>query len=231
MCLFGLCVVLLLTSQILLDTETSSFYVLPTSIDTHLYLFYVAIQTLIEKHVHAKFYQQLIFPIMFTLGFFLLLLNLSGNLPLFMSLTSHFAVISAFFLPTFFGIFFLCVHERGLTLLRIFYAPGTGFLMATFLFPVEVLTYFLRPISIICRLCANITSGHVVIKVCLHSIFTLTKFKSAPSFFLSIFITILVIQLLPLLILEICVSLIQVYVFLVIFCIFLSDTLGHHYRY
>jgi F0F1-type ATP synthase membrane subunit a len=37
--------------------------------------------------------------------------------------------------------------------------------------------------------------------------------------------------LVPLLILEVAVSVIQVYVFLVIFCMFLADTFGHHFRH
>lgn len=222
---------IVITSQIILDTNTNSFYAIPTSIETYFYLVYISTQALVEKHVHAKFYQQLVFPIIFSSGCFLLLLNLSGNLPLFMSLTSQFAIISSFCLPTFLGFFFLCIYERKVTFLRIFYAPGTNALMATLLFPVEILTYFMRPVSIVCRLCANIMSGHVIIKVCLHTIFSLTQFKSVSNFFLSFLITILILQLLPLLILEVCVSLIQVYVFLVIFCIFLSDTIGHHYKY
>lgn len=226
-----LILILIFTNILILNLNNNSLYVIPTGIDTHIFLSYIVIQAILEKHVHVKFYQQAVFPITFTLSIFLLMLNLSGNLPLFMSLTSHFAVISAFCLPTFFGIFFWCSYEREITFLRTFYAPGTDFLMATFLFPVEILTYFMRPISVICRLCANIMSGHVIIKVCLHTIFSLTKIKSSYNFFLSLLITILLLKLLPLLILEICVSLIQVYVFLVIFCIFLSDTFGHHYRY
>lgn len=206
-------------------------YAIPTLLESYIFLSYTAIQSIIEKHIHVKFYQQAFFPITFVLGIFLLLLNLSGNLPLFMSLTSQFAIISAFFLPTFFGIFFLFVYEREITFLRTFYAPGTEIALAIILFPVELLTYFMRPISIICRLCSNIMSGHVIVKVCLQTIFALTQIKSTYNFFFSILITILIIQLIPLLLLEVCVSLIQVYVFLVIFCMFLSDTFGHHYRY
>lgn len=231
LCLLLIILTVLYTLNIVQDTKTKSLYVLTTELENHIFLAYIAIQSIIEKHVHVRFYQQLLFPITFSLGIFLLLLNLSGNLPLFMSLTSQFAIISAFCLPTFFGIFFLFIKERHITFLRTFYAPGTEISLAIVLFPVELLTYFMRPISIICRLCSNIMSGHVIVKVCLHTIFALTQIKSSYNFFYSILITILILQLIPLLLLEVCVSLIQVYVFLVIFCMFLSDTFGHHYRY
>lgn len=231
LCLFLIFLTLVYTIYLISDLKNFSLYAIPTSLESHIFLSYIAIQSILEKHVHVKFYQQVMFPLTFSLGIFLLLLNLSGNLPLFMSLTSQFAVISAFCLPTFFGIFIWFLLDRQVTFLRTFYAPGTEIPLAIVLFPVELLTYFMRPISIICRLCANIMSGHVIVKVCLHTIFALTQIKSSYNFFFSILITILILQLVPLLILEVCVSLIQVYVFLVIFCMFLSDTFGHHYRY
>jgi F-type H+-transporting ATPase subunit a len=230
-CLLIIVISIFFSTFLLYDFQTFTLYAIPTSLEAHIFLAYIAIQGILEKHVHVKFYQQVLFPLTFSLGIFLLFLNLSGNLPIFMSLTSQFAIISAFCLPTFFGIFFWFLFERQLTFLRTFYAPGTEILLAIVLFPVELLTYFMRPISIICRLCSNIMSGHVIVKVCLHTIFGLSQLKNSSSFLLSILISALTIQLIPLLLLEFCVSLIQVYVFLVIFCMFLSDTFGHHYRY
>ncbi len=231
LCLFIICATLVYTKYILLETKTATLYAVPTALDSHIYLAYLAVQSILEKHVHVKFYQQVMFPVTFALGVFLLLLNLSGNLPFFMSLTSQFAIICTFCLPTCLGIFFWFVVDRHITFLRTFYAPGTEIPLAIVLFPVELLTYFMRPVSIICRLCSNIMSGHVIVKVCLHTIFALTKMKSLGTWFFSFLIAILVLQLVPLLMLEVCVSLIQVYVFLVIFCMFLSDTFGHHYRH
>ena len=83
-----------------------TFYVMPTSLESHFHLGYLAIQATLQKHVHVKYYQQVVFPITFALAIFLLLLNLSGNFPIFMSLTSQFVIISSFSLPSIFGIFF-----------------------------------------------------------------------------------------------------------------------------
>lgn len=227
-CFLLLILVVVYSLSIILDYDTRTLYAQLTPVESHIFLAYIAIQSILEKHVHVKFYQQVMFPITFALGGFLLLLNLSGNLPFFMSLTSQFAIISAFSLPTFIGIFFWFVLDRETTFLRTFYAPGTAIMLAIVLFPVELLTYFMRPISIICRLCSNIMSGHVIVKVCLHTIFSMIY---GNSIFYPIIIAISITLLIPLLVLEVCVSLIQVYVFLVIFCMFLSDTFGHHYRY
>lgn len=224
---FGIFYIYKLTTNSI--TQTS--YIFPSLLDSHFHLAYLSIQAIIEKHIHVKFYQQILFPITFSLGVFLLLINLLGNLPLFMSLTSQFAVVSAFALPTIFGIFFWMFSERNYTFLRTFYAPGTTALLAMVLLPIEMLTYTMRPISIICRLCSNIMSGHIIIKVCVQTAFGLNQVKCASSFFLSLLVSLIIIQLVPLLILEIIVSLIQTYVFLVIFCMFVADTAGHHYRH
>lgn len=229
-----LCLLLLFTIYtlfLILDLQSKTLYAIPTQLEAHIFLSYLAIQSIIEKHIHVKFYQQVFFPLIYSSGIFLLLLNLSGNLPIFLSLTSQFAIITSFCIPTFLGIFFWFIFDRQITFLRTFYAPGTEIFLAIVLFPVELLTYIMRPISIICRLCSNIMSGHVIVKVCLHTIFALSQLKNSSSFFLSITLSVLIIQLVPLLLLEFCVSLIQVYVFLVIFCMFLSDTFGHHYQH
>ncbi len=219
------------TFFILQNPQTFSLYLNPTILDSHFHLAYIAIQTILEKHVHVKYYQQILFPITFSLGIFLLMLNLGGNLPIFMSLTSQFAVISAFSLPTILGIFSWQLFERELTFFRSFHAPGMSSALAMVLFPIEVLTYVMRPVSIICRLCSNIMSGHIIVKVVLHTIFALSQGKGSSSLIISLLVSALVFKLVPLLILEVAVSVIQVYVFLVIFCMFLADTFGHHYRH
>jgi len=109
-----------------------------------------------------------------------------------------------------------------------FHALGMSRTLGIALFPIELLTYVMRPVSIICRLCANIMSGHVIMKVILQSLFSLPSVKFF-SFVASFWVGVVLTFLFPLLLLELAVSVIQVYVFLVMFCMFLADTFGHHY--
>ncbi|MBR08230.1 MAG: ATP synthase F0 subunit A [Rickettsiales bacterium] len=229
--LFILVLVLFYTFSMLMNFKKKSYNIHGTQLDTQFHLLYIVIQTIIEKHVHVKYYQQIIFPIIFSLGIFLLMLNLGGNLPIFMSLTSQFSIISAFSLPPTFGIFFWFLYERGLTFFRSFHAPGMESWLAAFLFPIELLTFVMRPVSVICRLCSNIMSGHIVVKVCLHTLFAISHTKDSSTVFKAALVFFLSLKLIPLLLLEVIVSVIQVYVFLVIFCMFVSDSIGHHYRH
>lgn len=228
--LFIIFFVATLIINIVKNPENGTFYAMPTSLESHFHLGYLAIQATLQKHVHVKYYQQVVFPITFALSIFLLLLNLAGNFPIFMSLTSQFAVICAFSLPSIFGIFFWLLDDRELTFFRSFHAPGMSRTLGVALFPIELLTYVMRPVSIICRLCANIMSGHVIMKVILQSLFSLPGAKGF-SFIASFWVGIVLSFLFPLLLLELAVSVIQVYVFLVMFCMFLADTFGHHYRH
>ena len=47
-----------------------TFYAMPTSLESHFHLGYLAIQATLQKHVHVKYYQQVVFPITFALAIF-----------------------------------------------------------------------------------------------------------------------------------------------------------------
>jgi F-type H+-transporting ATPase subunit a len=146
-----------------------------------------------------------------------------------LSLTSQVIVLCSLILPVVFGIFFWGLYEREVTFLRTFHSPGTDGLLAALVFPIEVITYFMRPISILCRLFANFMSGHVIFKVLLSGVYSYTTTTSGVLF--AMFSVPFLLGLIPLIILEIAISCIQVYVFLVIFGMFLADSIGHHYRH
>ena len=84
---------------ILRNPNTNSLYLKPTVIDSHFHLAYIAVQTILEKHVHVKYYQQIMFPITFASTIFLFMLNLGGNLPIFMGLTVNLQLLVLFQYP------------------------------------------------------------------------------------------------------------------------------------
>ena len=88
-----------------------TFYVMPTSLEGHFHLGYLVIQATLQKYAHVKYYQQVVFTITFVLAILLLLLNLTNNFPIFMSLTSHFVIISFVSLPSIFGCFITISHS------------------------------------------------------------------------------------------------------------------------
>jgi len=216
---------------IFIKAENFDFYLFPTYLDSIIHLTYIICQYLLERHVNVRFFQQEFFPLIFSLAVFLLIMNLVGNIPGCMSLTAQIGVVCAYALPMILGVFFFVLFERDLSFLRTFHSPGTSSTLAILLFPIEVLTFVMRPVSIICRLVANFISGHIIFKVFLGAAveyaFSIKSISLLTTLFTSLSLSFLAI----LIILELAISIIQVYVFIVIFCMFLSDSFGHHFRH
>lgn len=207
----------------------NSIFILPTDFEAILYFFFFFCQSILQRHVQVPYFQQEFFPIVFSLASFLLIINFTGNIPMCLSLTSQAVVLCSLILPSVISIFLWGIYQRQLTFLRTFHSPGIDSMLAALVFPIEVITYFMRPISIIIRLFANFMSGHVIFKVILNGVY---NYALSTKGVLSALLTIpFLLGLIPLIILELAISGIQVYVFLVIFGMFLADTLGHHYRH
>jgi len=67
-----------LVIKVIKSPVNGTFFAMPISLESHFHLGYSAIQATLQKHVHVKYYQQVVFPITFALVIFLLLLNLAG---------------------------------------------------------------------------------------------------------------------------------------------------------
>lgn len=82
---------------------------------------------------------------------------------------------------------------------------------------IEIISYFARVFSLSIRLFANITAGHILLKILSWFIFLLFNF-----FFLSISGFLLICLLWCL---EFFISILQAYVFLILLCIYLNEVL------
>lgn len=213
------------------NSKNETLYAISTKIEGIIHLLYSTCQLMVERHIPVKYHQQVFFPIIFSLASFLLIINLIGNIPGYISITSQIGFVCAFALTMITGYILVAIYTRKFTILRTFHAHGTSKELALLLFPIEVLTYVMRPFSLICRLVANFMSGHIILKVILGGIFSFSFSSSSSSLIETIITSLGIYILIPLIILEIAISVIQVYVFIVVFSMFLSDTFGHHYRH
>ena len=90
---------------------------------------------------------------------------------------------------------------------HIFWMPGVPVPMKIFLMPIEIIGMFVKPISLMIRLFANITAGHVIILALMSLIFVFKTVAIAPvSVAFSLFITII----------EVIVTAIQAYIFTIL---------------
>jgi ATP synthase subunit 6 len=98
-------------------------------------------------------------------------------------------------------------------------------LLALLLIPIEAVSYIFRPISLAVRLFANMMAGHTLLKVIVGFAWTMMLSLSEVA---SISHVLPLAVLVLLMFLELGVAIIQSYVFTILVCIYLNDSLNLH---
>lgn len=157
------------------------------------------------------------FGFIFTLFMFVFAGNLLGMMPYSFTYTSHIAVTFAMAAVVFVGVTAIGFAKHGLHFLSFFLPSGVPVIMAPLLIPIEILSYFTRPVSLALRLFANMTAGHTMLKVFAGFI--------APLGALGVVPLALVVGLTGL---EFIIAFLQAYVFTILSCVYLNDALHLH---
>jgi F-type H+-transporting ATPase subunit a len=101
-------------------------------------------------------------PLVLTLFLMIATLNLLGLLPGGFTVTSQLAVTAALALMTFVIVITVGFLRNGIGFFKLFWPKGVGFGMAAFICAVELLSFFIRPLTLAMRLFGNMLGGHVV---------------------------------------------------------------------
>ncbi len=161
------------------------------------------------------------FPFVFTLFMFVLFGNLLGLIPGGFTFTSHIAVTFTMAAIIFLAVTVIGIFRHGFHFLRLFFPEGAPWWTAPILVPIELVSYLSRPISLSVRLFANMTVGHVLLKVIAGFVISL----GSIFFLLGAFP---LIALVGITVLEFLVAAIQAYVFAILTCIYLHDAIHLH---
>ena len=165
------------------------------------------------------------FPFVFVLFIFILFSNLLGMIPYSFTATSHLIVTFSLGLGVFLGVNIVIIREHKMKAFGLFLPPGSPIVLAPMLVLIEMISYFIRVVSLSVRLFANIMSGHILLKVLLGFAWTMAT---------SISLIMVLLHLLPLSIvfllvgLEIGVAIIQAYVFTILTCLYLNEAIHLH---
>ena len=165
------------------------------------------------------------FPYIMTLFMFIVFSNFLGLLPMAFTPTSHISVTAVMAFAVFFGVTILGFVKNGASFLSLFWVSSAPLALRPVLAVIELISYFVRPVSHSIRLAGNMMAGHAVIKV-------FAAF--APMVLISTGIGLVVTPLSILAItamygLEILVAFIQAYVFTILTCVYLKDALHPHH--
>jgi F-type H+-transporting ATPase subunit a len=165
------------------------------------------------------------FPLVFTIFSFILLGNLIGLFPYFFAFTSHIAVTLTLALFVFLFTTGVGFYTHGFRFLKFFVPPGVPGWLLPLLVPIEIISYFARPVSLSVRLFANMTAGHVMWEVFAGFMLLLTASLGVVGALASIIPLGLNVALVAL---ELLVAVLQAYVFAILTCLYLHDAVHMH---
>ncbi len=217
---FGLLTFLFIFYSILAQNDTC--FVAPNAIQYVIELFYGVVYSLLNDNVGSA--GKSFFPYVFTLFTFILISNVIGLVPYSFTVTSHLIVTFTLALMTFIGINIICIKEHGINMLSLFLPSGSSIFLALLLIPIEIVSYFFRPISLSVRLFANMMAGHTLLKVIIG--FAWVMMLAGGGLLIAHTIPLLI--LVVLMFLELGVACIQAYVFSILVCIYLNDAIHLH---
>jgi len=157
------------------------------------------------------------FPYIMTLFMFILFSNYLGLLPMAYTPTSHIAVTGVLAVAVFLAVTVLGFVKNGASFLSLFWVSSAPLALRPILALIEVISYFVRPVSHSIRLAGNMMAGHAVIKV--FAAFAAVAAISPLS----------VLAITAMYGLEMLVAGIQAYVFTILTCVYLKDALHPHH--
>lgn len=154
------------------------------------------------------------FPYIMTAFMFVVFSNVLGLIPMSFTPTSHIAVTATLALVVFISVTVIGFVKHGLGFLGLFWISSAPLLLRPVLAVIELMSYFVRPISHSIRLAGNMMAGHAMIKV-------FAAFAGVMG--LGSFVPIIAIS--AVYGLELLVAFIQAYVFTILTCVYLKDAL------
>lgn len=186
-------------------------------------LLYGFIAKMVLDNIGAK--GRAFFPFIFTIFVFVLMGNILGLLPYSFTYTSHLAVTGALALTVFVAVILFGFINHGVKFLSMFVPSGVPWWILPLIIPIELVSFFVRPLTLSVRLFANMMAGHIMLKI-------IAGFAVAAAGmggigiavgFAPAFLGMLM------LLFELLVALIQAYVFAILSCVYLKDAVDLHH--
>lgn len=147
------------------------------------------------------------FPLIATLGLYILTSNLLGLIPGFESPTSNLNVTVSMAIIVFCMTHIVGVRVHGIKYIKQFMGPVWW--LTPLMLPIEIVSHLSRPLSLSVRLFGNIEGGHIVVAV--------------------LFILVPLLVPLPILVLKIFISFIQTLVFMLLSMMYIGGAMEEHH--
>jgi ATP synthase subunit 6 len=205
------------------SASDKTLYVIPNNWQIILELFYEVIAQLLFDNINKK--GEIYFPFIINIFLFVMFSNLIGLVPYSFTVTSHIIITFTLSLMIFIGVNIISINIYKFKMLSLFIPANTTIHLALLLVPIEFISYIFKPISLGVRLFANLMAGHTLLKVIVGFSWTMIMLNN---------LMLSVLHILPLAVLvllfglELGVALIQAYVFTILSCIYLNESINLH---
>ncbi len=201
---------------------TVSFFFIPNVWQVLLENIYETVSQLLFDNLNLE--GEKYFPFVSVLFCFILFSNLIGLVPYSFTITSHLIVTFTLSFSVFIGVNIIGIQRYKFHMLSLFIPANTSFGLALLLVPIEFVSYIFKPISLGVRLFANLMAGHTLLKVIVGFSWSMLLLENLLA--IGHIIPLLVLVLL--MGLELGVAIIQTYVFTILTCIYLNDSIHLH---
>jgi F-type H+-transporting ATPase subunit a len=167
-----------------------------------------------KVNIGDKYYQKFV-PYLLTLFFFILINNLLGLLPGGANLTGNIAVTLTLAVLT----FLITIFSAKKTYWMHIIAPPVPPALLVLMIPIEIIGIFTKPFSLMIRLFANITAGHIIILSLFSLIFVFQSLLVSPVVVaFAVFMNVL----------ELLVAFLQAYVFTLLTAMYIGGAVEEH---
>ena len=190
--------------------------IIPGKVQLIAEMFYTFVAKMISDTAGSK--AKPYFPFIFSLFMFVLFCNMVGMLPYSFTVTSHIIVTLIMALFIFIAVTIIGFTKHGFKYLSIFVPSGVPAVLLPLITVIEIISYLSRPVSLSVRLFANMMAGHTMLKV--FSGFVLSLGFVGGWLPLGVMVAFTG--------LEILIAFLQAYVFTILTCIYLNDSLHMH---
>lgn len=207
----------------LFSSYDGTFYIVPNNWQIILETLYEVIAQLLFDNISTK--GEIYFPFIITIFLFIMFSNLIGLVPYSFTITSHIIITFTLSLTIFIGVNIISISIYRLKMLSLFIPANTSIGLAFLLVPIEFISYIFKPISLGVRLFANLMAGHTLLKVIVGFSWTMVLLNNIVLSILHVFPLLVLILLFGL---ELGVALIQAYVFTILSCIYLNESINLH---
>jgi F-type H+-transporting ATPase subunit a len=181
---------------------------------------FASIHSMVREQIGKEVY----LPLIYSLFFFILIGNLVSNVPYNYAITTSIVVSIGLSFTIWMGVTILAISIHKLHFFSYFIPAGTPLALVPLLVLIEMISYIARAFSLGIRLFANLVAGHTLLKI-----LSTFLFKMFSSGLLIALLTLIPFSLfLAISVLELAVSFIQAYVFVILTSSYIKDAIYLH---